>query len=175
MIRRPPRSTLFPYTTLFRSEHGYGDRAVDGGAAEERRCRHVDLARARHVEDAPPARALPDQRRGEEREGAGEHDQVEPGQPRGVEPAPERGEEQHAHEHEPQRRPAVDHRLASNGGGSVTDSPRPAAAARTAAPRPSSAPPTPPPPAPPRGPPPPPPPPPPGAPGRPRAGESAAP
>src|SRR2546430_7976307 len=25
MIRRPPRSTLFPYTTLFRSEH---DRAV---------------------------------------------------------------------------------------------------------------------------------------------------
>src|SRR5256885_12560899 len=22
MIRRPPRSTLFPYTTLFRSEHG---------------------------------------------------------------------------------------------------------------------------------------------------------
>src|SRR2546426_7289697 len=25
MIRRPPRSTLFPYTTLFRSAHG-GDR-----------------------------------------------------------------------------------------------------------------------------------------------------
>src|SRR3712207_9526338 len=24
MIRRPPRSTLFPYTTLFRSEHGVG-------------------------------------------------------------------------------------------------------------------------------------------------------
>src|SRR3712207_7843029 len=23
MIRRPPRSTLFPYTTLFRSERGY--------------------------------------------------------------------------------------------------------------------------------------------------------
>src|SRR5262245_66301970 len=23
MIRRPPRSTLFPYTTLFRSAHGY--------------------------------------------------------------------------------------------------------------------------------------------------------
>ena len=22
MLRRPPRSTLFPYTTLFRSEHG---------------------------------------------------------------------------------------------------------------------------------------------------------
>src|SRR5262245_62691294 len=27
MIRRPPRSTLFPYTTLFRSErHGISDR-----------------------------------------------------------------------------------------------------------------------------------------------------
>src|SRR2546429_6875462 len=24
MIRRPPRSTLFPYTTLFRSSAGYG-------------------------------------------------------------------------------------------------------------------------------------------------------
>src|SRR2546430_15416569 len=35
MIRRPPRSTLFPYTTLFRSDH---DAAVevelDGGAFE---------------------------------------------------------------------------------------------------------------------------------------------
>src|SRR2546425_5989687 len=27
MIRRPPRSTLFPYTTLFRSAAGYGDQA----------------------------------------------------------------------------------------------------------------------------------------------------
>src|SRR2546422_3637993 len=27
MIRRPPRSTLFPYTTLFRSEHLIEDRA----------------------------------------------------------------------------------------------------------------------------------------------------
>src|SRR5256885_11935241 len=24
MIRRPPRSTLFPYTTLFRSHYGFG-------------------------------------------------------------------------------------------------------------------------------------------------------
>src|SRR5260370_17395946 len=44
MIRRPPRSTLFPYTTLFRSEEeplaqgvilgrcqGLGDRADQGG------------------------------------------------------------------------------------------------------------------------------------------------
>src|SRR3712207_8439277 len=28
MIRRPPRSTLFPYTTLFRSETGDGDGAL---------------------------------------------------------------------------------------------------------------------------------------------------
>src|SRR2546426_8076757 len=33
MIRRPPRSTLFPYTTLFRSRHGgiRGDEAEHGG------------------------------------------------------------------------------------------------------------------------------------------------
>src|SRR5690242_20797493 len=28
MIRRPPRSTLFPYTTLFRSQHGATLRAA---------------------------------------------------------------------------------------------------------------------------------------------------
>src|SRR2546430_12618635 len=33
MIRRPPRSTLFPYTTLFRS---HGDAGADGGG-------HADL------------------------------------------------------------------------------------------------------------------------------------
>src|SRR5256885_11631175 len=34
MIRRPPRSTLFPYTTLFRSDHGYVvDTACDGDSA----------------------------------------------------------------------------------------------------------------------------------------------
>src|SRR2546426_4515374 len=34
MIRRPPRSTLFPYTTLFRSAVGVGELAqrVDGEA-----------------------------------------------------------------------------------------------------------------------------------------------
>src|SRR2546422_3514656 len=30
MIRRPPRSTLFPYTTLFRSMLGFGAWAVGG-------------------------------------------------------------------------------------------------------------------------------------------------
>src|SRR5258708_28789898 len=32
MIRRPPRSTLFPYTTLFRSEVEPGRRANEGPA-----------------------------------------------------------------------------------------------------------------------------------------------
>src|SRR5947207_10470928 len=35
MIRRPPRSTLFPYTTLFRSRHGRG-HAVHGVVREHR-------------------------------------------------------------------------------------------------------------------------------------------
>src|SRR3712207_9180068 len=30
MIRRPPRSTLFPYTTLFRSVHRYNAEGVEG-------------------------------------------------------------------------------------------------------------------------------------------------
>src|SRR2546429_3643677 len=34
MIRRPPRSTLFPYTTLFRSD-SRGDRQPRAGAAAE--------------------------------------------------------------------------------------------------------------------------------------------
>src|SRR3712207_6850138 len=32
MIRRPPRSTLFPYTTLFRSVHQWIGRAQDLGS-----------------------------------------------------------------------------------------------------------------------------------------------
>src|SRR3712207_7066733 len=46
MIRRPPRSTLFPYTTLFRSggedageldgDAGAGEGAGEGGVAAER-------------------------------------------------------------------------------------------------------------------------------------------
>src|SRR2546430_4022513 len=45
MIRRPPRSTLFPYTTLFRSLHGYcqtrpvplREEGRDASAAEDRK------------------------------------------------------------------------------------------------------------------------------------------
>src|SRR3712207_7914056 len=50
MIRRPPRSTLFPYTTLFRS----GQDQFDGGGqpaepAGVRRRVHLDLQPARPV------------------------------------------------------------------------------------------------------------------------------
>src|SRR2546426_10589508 len=34
MIRRPPRSTLFPYTTLFRSVGGLGGRRPPSGGGE---------------------------------------------------------------------------------------------------------------------------------------------
>src|SRR2546426_9405698 len=47
MIRRPPRSTLFPYTTLFRSEEGdRDDREDDGdrrGEAPHEPRRHLAL------------------------------------------------------------------------------------------------------------------------------------
>src|SRR2546426_12321766 len=47
MIRRPPRSTLFPYTTLFRSDHrvGYGAAHAQRLAGDGR-----SILIARHVE-----------------------------------------------------------------------------------------------------------------------------
>src|SRR5258708_27416290 len=50
MIRRPPRSTLFPYTTLFRSPQSFGANAAEGRAGPLRGTRPLaaeeDLARA---------------------------------------------------------------------------------------------------------------------------------
>src|SRR2546430_11395693 len=53
MIRRPPRSTLFPYTTLFRSRHGQLEARLDFGRiavhADKRaaiECRRNELANA---------------------------------------------------------------------------------------------------------------------------------
>src|SRR3712207_7391615 len=79
MIRRPPRSTLFPYTTLFRSDlGGVVDAAVEVRTAPVARVvppgRAGELAGRRHqpADDAPghrvqPAdRALVEQRRSEE-------------------------------------------------------------------------------------------------------------
>src|SRR2546425_2857556 len=50
MIRRPPRSTLFPYTTLFRSHHGEErlDVVDGGGLAEEPGLNREGRPRARH-------------------------------------------------------------------------------------------------------------------------------
>src|SRR2546429_6642077 len=63
MIRRPPRSTLFPYTTLFRSLHGQGSEAAaragrrgggrvghalpEGGAAARRSEEHTSELQSR--------------------------------------------------------------------------------------------------------------------------------
>src|SRR3712207_7784312 len=59
MIRRPPRSTLFPYTTLFRSGRPVG--SIPGG--DERAARHAQLragrARQRHEEEAGRRAAVP--------------------------------------------------------------------------------------------------------------------
>src|ERR1051325_12127685 len=51
MIRRPPRSTLFPYTTLFRSGGGIvsqRDKPIGGGIApvSRRAVRHMNEQRA---------------------------------------------------------------------------------------------------------------------------------
>src|SRR2546422_7191303 len=54
MIRRPPRSTLFPYTTLFRSvAEGEADEALAPAVGEERRPRRV-LRPRRHRERFQP-------------------------------------------------------------------------------------------------------------------------
>src|SRR5688572_31795274 len=75
MIRRPPRSTLFPYTTLFRSDRGsHPPRDSRGDAPHRLRRRRTEqvprenrfgLAQAgRHVRDpAASGRALPGDRK----------------------------------------------------------------------------------------------------------------
>src|SRR2546427_9415723 len=44
MIRRPPRSTLFPYTTLFRSDASPGWMVHTGGVGWSLRASHIDFA-----------------------------------------------------------------------------------------------------------------------------------
>src|SRR2546422_2108731 len=51
MIRRPPRSTLFPYTTLFRSVHEDGENhRVDAG-------RRAGLGRGEYAREDPAKRS----------------------------------------------------------------------------------------------------------------------
>src|SRR5258707_8345511 len=55
MIRRPPRSTLFPYTTLFRSEAG--SRALPEKVVEETKNHILDtLAAMVSGSELPPGR-----------------------------------------------------------------------------------------------------------------------
>src|SRR3712207_7898634 len=81
MIRRPPRSTLFPYTTLFRSALG-GPRVPDVAAGAHRAGAGVDVLR---------------------REGRREVEEQGGGEKRGCErthgPPPGRGEERRSEEH----------------------------------------------------------------------------
>src|SRR5207302_10806766 len=57
---RPPRSTLFPYTTLFRSARGAIEQLRRAGAevalprtGESKRVRHAEVRRRRRERDAP--------------------------------------------------------------------------------------------------------------------------
>src|SRR5258708_22254535 len=56
MIRRPPRSTLFPYTTLFRSAADVGQRhihlAVETAGAQQRRIQDVGTVGCSHDDNA---------------------------------------------------------------------------------------------------------------------------
>src|SRR3712207_8577681 len=56
MIRRPPRSTLFPYTTLFRSRC-QSRRSQPGGRSRGRRGGRGGRARRRRRKQAGPARS----------------------------------------------------------------------------------------------------------------------
>src|SRR2546430_7154620 len=55
MIRRPPRSTLFPYTTLFRSERVRADEAAS--RHRRRLVRHGPFVRGRSSHRPPSPRA----------------------------------------------------------------------------------------------------------------------
>src|SRR3712207_8030292 len=75
MIRRPPRSTLFPYTTLFRSLYGDAEAGRGIGAAElavqpvDEACHQLgaEAAALRPCRGLPPAEiAHPQAKRSEE-------------------------------------------------------------------------------------------------------------
>src|SRR5258707_8738645 len=56
MIRRPPRSTLFPYTTLFRSQPEHIKRATDA-MLRRLRTNHIDLLYQHRVDPNVPIRS----------------------------------------------------------------------------------------------------------------------
>src|SRR3712207_7372196 len=67
MIRRPPRSTLFPYTTLFRSPESFRRRLRGAGRSRSELLPARRVARRRAAEQlARRARALDSRGRSEE-------------------------------------------------------------------------------------------------------------
>src|SRR3712207_6850517 len=70
MIRRPPRSTLFPYTTLFRSTAGWPGRAswklLRNSSASGASTRNATTPSSRQVRMVPQASAPARGRRSEE-------------------------------------------------------------------------------------------------------------
>src|SRR2546422_11765910 len=65
MIRRPPRSTLFPYTTLFRSGQALDAVGPDRDPLEQRS--RLVVARLAHREHGVEVDVRLDKRRGDER------------------------------------------------------------------------------------------------------------
>src|SRR3712207_8249403 len=53
MIRRPPRSTLFPYTTLFRSDQQHGEEEGPAGGAAQPPPHRTGLPRGSRGHSAP--------------------------------------------------------------------------------------------------------------------------
>src|SRR2546430_12714154 len=65
MIRRPPRSTLFPYTTLFRS-HSRDQERVTAALATGRESARRASSRSPEARRSPPASQSSPRRRSEE-------------------------------------------------------------------------------------------------------------
>src|SRR2546422_7428312 len=65
MIRRPPRSTLFPYTTLFRSHRGDQELGLQGGHQSQGE-RDRDLRPRAHHQEGADSGSSPQGRRSEE-------------------------------------------------------------------------------------------------------------
>src|SRR5438045_8351093 len=65
MIRRPPRSTLFPYTTLFRSDHSRERAAHEfefGEGRDQRSINHGGQAAREAFDDSAAACAVEDRK-----------------------------------------------------------------------------------------------------------------
>src|SRR3712207_8126035 len=72
MIRRPPRSTLFPYTTLFRSpiggnqnallRHGRPDRSQCNDESSQEQVRHSTVSCLSSIGLTMPAQGAPDRK-----------------------------------------------------------------------------------------------------------------